>query len=56
MESTCYFLNNQALFTGDTLFPTGVGRPDLEADAQQAQGRASALYHSLHKLLALPSE
>ncbi len=28
-ESTCYKLDNHALFTGDTLFPTGVGRPDL---------------------------
>ena len=56
MESTCYLLNNHILFTGDTLFPTGIGRPDLEADEQQAQGRASALYHSLHKLLALPSD
>ncbi len=56
MESTCYLLNNHILFTGDTLFPTGIGRPDLEADEQQAQVRASALYHSLHKLLALPSD
>jgi glyoxylase-like metal-dependent hydrolase (beta-lactamase superfamily II) len=56
MESTCYLLNNHLLFTGDTLFPIGIGRPDLEADEQQAQGRASALYHSLHKLLALPSD
>jgi glyoxylase-like metal-dependent hydrolase (beta-lactamase superfamily II)/rhodanese-related sulfurtransferase len=56
MESTCYLLNNHLLFTGDTLFPTGIGRPDLEADEQQARLRASALYHSLHKLLALPSE
>jgi glyoxylase-like metal-dependent hydrolase (beta-lactamase superfamily II)/rhodanese-related sulfurtransferase len=56
MESTCYLLNNHLLFTGDTLFPTGIGRPDLEADEQQAQIRASALYHSLHKLLALPSD
>ena len=56
MESTCYLLNNHLLFTGDTLFPTGIGRPDLEADEQQAQKRASALYHSLHKLLALPSD
>jgi glyoxylase-like metal-dependent hydrolase (beta-lactamase superfamily II)/rhodanese-related sulfurtransferase len=55
MESTCYLLNNRILFTGDTLFPTGIGRPDLEADEQQAQVRASALYHSLHRLLALPS-
>src|SRR5260370_29639927 len=56
MESTCYLLNNHLLFTGDTLFPTGIGRPDLEADEQQARARASALYHSLHKLLALPSD
>ena len=56
MESTCYLLNNHLLFTGDTLFPTSIGRPDLEADEQQARLRASALYHSLHKILALPSD
>jgi glyoxylase-like metal-dependent hydrolase (beta-lactamase superfamily II) len=56
MESTCYLLNNHLLFTGDTLFPTGIGRPDLEADEQQAHLRASALYYSLHKILALPSD
>ena len=55
-ESTCYLLNNHLLFTGDTLFPASIGRPDLEADEQQAQVRASALYHSLHKLLSLPSD
>ena len=55
-ESTCYLLNNQVLFTGDTLFPTSIGRPDLEADAEQTQTRAHALYQSLHKLLALPAE
>jgi len=56
MESTCYLLNNHLLFTGDTLFPRGIGRPDLEADEQQTHVRASALYHSLHKILALPSD
>lgn len=56
LESTCYLLNNTLLFTGDTLFPTSIGRPDLEADEQQVRLRADALYHSLHKLLALPSE
>jgi glyoxylase-like metal-dependent hydrolase (beta-lactamase superfamily II)/rhodanese-related sulfurtransferase len=56
MESTCYLLNRHLLFTGDTLFLAGIGRPDLEADEQQVRARASALYHSLHKLLALPSD
>jgi glyoxylase-like metal-dependent hydrolase (beta-lactamase superfamily II) len=55
-ESTCYLLNHAILFTGDTLFPTSIGRPDLHADEQEARARSSFLYHSLHKLLALPSE
>ncbi|HEV2582392.1 MAG TPA: MBL fold metallo-hydrolase [Ktedonobacteraceae bacterium] len=55
-ESTCYLLNQHLLFTGDTLFTTSIGRPDLEADEEQARVRASSLYRSLHKLLALPSE
>jgi glyoxylase-like metal-dependent hydrolase (beta-lactamase superfamily II) len=56
MESTCYLLNNHLLFTGDTLFLTGIGRPDLEADEQQVHLRASALYQSLHKIFALPPD
>ena len=55
-ESTCYLLNNAFLFTGDTLFLTSIGRPDLHANAQEARARSALLYHSLHKLLALPSE
>ncbi len=55
-ESTCYLLDNTLLFSGDTLFPASVGRPDLEANEEQARERARALYHSLHKLLALPAE
>src|SRR6266849_7733206 len=55
-ESTCYLLNHAILFTGDTLFPTSIGRPDLDADEQETRARSSLLYHSLHKLLALPSE
>lgn len=53
LESTCYLLGGQALFTGDTLFLAGVGRPDLEADPGEARQRAHALYHSLHRLLML---
>src|SRR5215469_4892431 len=55
-ESTCYLLNNTILFTGDTLFLTSIGRPDLHANSQEARARSALLYHSLHKLLALPSE
>lgn len=55
-ESTSYQLNEWALFTGDTLFLAGVGRPDLEASPAEARTRAHALYHSLHRLLTLPAE
>jgi len=44
------------LFTGDTLFPGGVGRPDLGADQAGAQERAAMLYQSLHRLLRLDSQ
>jgi glyoxylase-like metal-dependent hydrolase (beta-lactamase superfamily II) len=56
LESMCYLLDNQLLFTGDTLFLTGVGRPDLHTTQEEAKARAEALYHSLHKLLSLPAE
>jgi glyoxylase-like metal-dependent hydrolase (beta-lactamase superfamily II) len=52
MESTC-FLAPGALFTGDTLFLSTVGRPDLSADSDQARVRASLLYGSVKRLLAL---
>ncbi|HSM55802.1 MAG TPA: MBL fold metallo-hydrolase [Candidatus Sulfomarinibacteraceae bacterium] len=55
-ESTSFLLDGQALFTGDTLFLTGVGRPDLEADAGADRERAHLLYGSLQRLLALPDE
>jgi glyoxylase-like metal-dependent hydrolase (beta-lactamase superfamily II) len=55
-ESTCYLVDDQALFTGDTLFLAAVGRPDLEASAEEARTRAQMLYHSLQRLLTLPSE
>jgi glyoxylase-like metal-dependent hydrolase (beta-lactamase superfamily II)/rhodanese-related sulfurtransferase len=54
-ESTCYLLDDTALFTGDTLFIGAVGRPDLHAaDTHAATARAQALYTSLQRLLRLP--
>lgn len=53
-ESISFRLDDRALFTGDTLFTPGVGRPDLEASPEGARTRAGLLYHSLRRLLALP--
>jgi len=55
-ESTCYLLDGKALFTGDTLFLDGVGRPDLEGTADGTRLRAEQLYASLRKILSLPPE
>jgi glyoxylase-like metal-dependent hydrolase (beta-lactamase superfamily II)/rhodanese-related sulfurtransferase len=55
-ESTSFVLNDSAaVFTGDTLFTNGVGRPDLHANAEAARERARALFHSLLRLRGLPS-
>lgn len=56
IESTSYLLDGRILFTGDTLFLAGVGRPDLEAHPQEARAKAYRLYGSLMRLLALPPE
>jgi len=58
-ESTSYLIESQGsfnghfLFTGDTLFVTGVGRPDIGTEESGAHDRASMLYHSLRRLLSL---
>lgn len=52
-ESMSYMLNEQAVFTGDTLFTKGVGRPDLHADREGALWRAKALFDSVLRLTAL---
>jgi glyoxylase-like metal-dependent hydrolase (beta-lactamase superfamily II)/rhodanese-related sulfurtransferase len=55
-ESTSFVLNDAAaVFTGDTLFTNGVGRPDLHANGEAARERARALFHSLLRLRGLPS-
>jgi glyoxylase-like metal-dependent hydrolase (beta-lactamase superfamily II)/rhodanese-related sulfurtransferase len=55
LESTCYLLDGRTLFTGDTLFLNSVGRPDLEANPEEARRRAHLLYRSLQRLLDLPA-
>jgi len=55
-ESMSYLLDRQALFTGDTLFLQGVGRPDLHATTEETRLHAQLLHHSLHHhLLLLPA-
>ncbi len=55
-ESTSYVVNDAAVFTGDTLFINGVGRPDLHADTDTARRRAAALFASLDRLRRLRSD
>ncbi|HMP42476.1 MAG TPA: MBL fold metallo-hydrolase [Roseiflexaceae bacterium] len=55
-ESVTYLLDDAAIFTGDTLFLSAVGRPDLHADAAGARAKAHTLYGSLQRLLTLPPE
>src|SRR5215218_8855677 len=52
-ESTSYLLDGKALFTGDTLFLSAVGRPDLEASPEGAREKARALHDSLRRVLGL---
>lgn len=55
-ESTAYLLNREILFSGDTLFIEGVGRPDLHAGLDGARARARSLFQSLTRLRALPPQ
>ena len=55
-ESTSYLLDGQALFTGDTLFLSAVGRPDLDATPEASREKAGYLYRSLGRLLDLDPE
>jgi glyoxylase-like metal-dependent hydrolase (beta-lactamase superfamily II) len=55
-ESVSYLLDGKALFTGDTLFLSAVGRPDLEASPEGVREKACALHGSLRRLLELDPE
>jgi len=55
LESMSYLLDQQALFTGDSLFLQGVGRPDLHVSAEETRAHAHLLYRTLQRLLALPA-
>jgi glyoxylase-like metal-dependent hydrolase (beta-lactamase superfamily II) len=55
-ESTSYALDEKALFTGDTLFLSAVGRPDLEASPEGARERALSLYSFLRRVLELDGD
>jgi len=52
-ESMCYRVGQRWLLTGDTLFLSGVGRPDLEASGEEIRARAMLLHRSLTGLFAL---
>jgi glyoxylase-like metal-dependent hydrolase (beta-lactamase superfamily II) len=55
-ESMCLSFDGRFLFTGDTLFLAGVGRPDLQGGREEAAPRCRQLFASLSRILALPGE
>jgi glyoxylase-like metal-dependent hydrolase (beta-lactamase superfamily II)/rhodanese-related sulfurtransferase len=62
LESTCYLLKdelgeNNAVFTGDTLFVGDVGRPDLSSGNLTTEELAAMMYDSLQaKIIPLEDE
>jgi len=54
LESVSFYIADKVIFTGDTLFINGVGRPDLKASEEESRNKTILLYRSLQKLLLLP--
>jgi glyoxylase-like metal-dependent hydrolase (beta-lactamase superfamily II)/rhodanese-related sulfurtransferase len=52
-ESTTFRMEDTAVFTGDTLFVDGIGRPDLKAEQSEAVEKSKKLYQSLKRLFSL---
>ncbi len=55
-ESVCFLIEGEAVFTGDTLFLDGVGRPDLGVDFTELKERAVILHRSLQTIGTLDPE
>ncbi len=54
-ESTTFRIADEVIFSGDTLFIDGIGRPDLKASHEEVVEKAKKLYHSLQLLLRFPA-
>jgi len=55
-DSFSYYIEKHVLLTGDTLFTNAVGRPDLNASAEESRRKTKMLYQSLRKLISFPDK